>query len=504
MANVDHQTKKSPTNVPSNLLSAQENDQLFNVLGNRCVTLATAVVQLYYAFPVRDRWTQQLCGVACFVKDNPKRSYFIRIYDIQNSYRYNMVWEQELYNQFKYGTPKSFFHTFATDDCQAALNFANEKEASGFKNVIIEKIMQKQARKQEKKQGRVPPPSPTPTAAPIASLPAPSPTPNTLKKKKKSKEKEKKAKLSKADIGLPSDFRHVGHVGWDPEKGFDTDNLDPDVKNLFDTVGISEEQLKDKETSKFIHDFIEQQGGVEAIKRDQERMRQESTRAPPPSSRALPPPPPGDGPPPPPPPQSRSVGPPPPPPGRGVPPPGRMMPPPPPRANCGPPPPPPTRTGAPPPPPPPSSSRAPALAPPPPPPPTSYGAPPPPPPPGPPPPPMGGPPPPPPPPLPDTDSSSGGRSALLGQIQGGKMLKHVDASEQRSAAPEDSRGTLLSEIRGGFSLKPVEHVDGPATPAPTGMAAALANALNARHKVIQSDWDIMVQVHSFSDLIQDG
>ena len=41
----------------------------------------------------------------------------------------------------------------------------------------------------------------------------------TTKKKDKDK-KSKKGKLSKEDIGTPTDFRHVGHVGWDPDKGF--------------------------------------------------------------------------------------------------------------------------------------------------------------------------------------------------------------------------------------------------------------------------------------------
>lgn len=43
-------------------------------------------------------------------------------------------------------------------------------------------------------------------------------------------------------------------------------NLDPELKNLFDMCGISEAQLKDKETSKVIYDFIEKKGGVEAVK----------------------------------------------------------------------------------------------------------------------------------------------------------------------------------------------------------------------------------------------
>ena len=49
-------------------------------------------------------------------------------------------------------------------------------------------------------------------------------------------------------------------------------NLDPDLKNLFDMCGISEAQLKDKETSKVIYDFIEKKGGVEAVKNELRRQ----------------------------------------------------------------------------------------------------------------------------------------------------------------------------------------------------------------------------------------
>lgn len=49
-------------------------------------------------------------------------------------------------------------------------------------------------------------------------------------------------------------------------------NLDPELKNLFDMCGISEAQLKDKETSKVIYDFIEKTGGVEAVKNELRRQ----------------------------------------------------------------------------------------------------------------------------------------------------------------------------------------------------------------------------------------
>ena len=46
--------------------------------------MATGVVQLYLANPPdRTRWTKRCCGVACFVKDAAKRSFYIRVYDIK-------------------------------------------------------------------------------------------------------------------------------------------------------------------------------------------------------------------------------------------------------------------------------------------------------------------------------------------------------------------------------------------------------------------------------------
>jgi Wiskott-Aldrich syndrome protein len=55
------------------------------------------------------------------------------------------------------------------------------------------------------------------------------------------KDKDSKRRLTKADIGQPRDFRHVSHVGWDPNKGFDLDNVeDPQLKQFFVKVYIWE------------------------------------------------------------------------------------------------------------------------------------------------------------------------------------------------------------------------------------------------------------------------
>uniref|UniRef100_A0A8C0W9I4 WH1 domain-containing protein n=1 Tax=Castor canadensis TaxID=51338 RepID=A0A8C0W9I4_CASCN len=78
------------TNVGS-LLLTRRNESSSASVGKKCgqwprpVTMSSAVVQLYAA----DRncmWSKKCSGVACLVKDNPQRSYFLRIFDIKVSF----------------------------------------------------------------------------------------------------------------------------------------------------------------------------------------------------------------------------------------------------------------------------------------------------------------------------------------------------------------------------------------------------------------------------------
>lgn len=43
-------------------------------------------------------------------------------------------------------------------------------------------------------------------------------------------------------------------------------NLDPDMKSLFDMAGISNEVLEDESMRKAIYEVIEKQGGMDAVK----------------------------------------------------------------------------------------------------------------------------------------------------------------------------------------------------------------------------------------------
>ncbi|XP_055021789.1 WASP actin nucleation promoting factor b [Boleophthalmus pectinirostris] len=480
--------------------------------------MATAVAQLFMALPHSPGvWSLQHTGAACFVKDNPQRSYFIRMFDLKVG---RMVWEQELYNQIVYSSPQPFFHTFTADDCQVGLNFADQQEADAFLHAVEEKINQRNYR-QDKKQrppqssgDRALPPVPndkgsvSPGGFHMAtvdiqnpdiqssryrSMPSPiiSPIASLSKSKKDKKSKSKKGpKLSKADIGAPSGFKHVTHVGWDPN------NLDPDLLKLLSQAGIQEADMKDEHTSQLIYDVIEQSGGLEAVKREVNKG--SGPPPPPPPGRQGPlPPVPGSGAPAPPPPRGRS-GPLPPLPGqsRGGPappppqqPPSRGAVPPPPQSHPS------GRGGGLPPPPPlhysPASKPSHHTLPPPPAPSSQLHSPVPPAPRAPPAPNRGGggggggggPPPPPPPPPPPVMTFPGGPAPP--PLPCGGAPKPAPPSSSG-----DSRGALLDQIRLGKKLRNVTDCVDQAPPTPTssgeGIVGALMMAMQKRSKVIHS------------------
>merc|ERR550539_1822077 len=72
-----------------------------------------------------------------------------------------LVFDQEIYNQFRYKTPRpSYFHTFEADECQVGLNFADEDEANYFRQTIENKLAERRQRRERrnalKRQGQNP------------------------------------------------------------------------------------------------------------------------------------------------------------------------------------------------------------------------------------------------------------------------------------------------------------------------------------------------------------
>ncbi|KAK4015646.1 hypothetical protein OUZ56_030621 [Daphnia magna] len=240
-------------NKPSSLLSIRENNTLFKLIGLRCNSMASAVVQVCFADPPsRSQWNLRHCGVLCFIKDNIKHSYYLRVFCLD---RQSVVWEQELYSSFEYCSPRPHFHTFEGDDCRVGLNFANDAEAEFFLMAIEENMRiksEKRERRRLSQQQLQPLVKPTPVvtngSASKTTVRTTTITNSVMTKKSK---KDKNKKITKADIGLPSDFKHLSHVGWDPNQGFALDNVDPNLLKFFARASISESHLKDKATQLF-------------------------------------------------------------------------------------------------------------------------------------------------------------------------------------------------------------------------------------------------------------
>ncbi|CAG8659105.1 1289_t:CDS:10, partial [Ambispora leptoticha] len=234
---------------------------------NKIIT--ATVARLYVAYPDPNAWTYaNIVGAVVFLRDLKKKSFFFRIVDL-NSER-GVIWEQELYQDFQYNNDTPFFHTFATDEYVAAFSFADENEATTFHKKVInrEKInaKAKSSKKENENKGFF--------------------GGGTTKKKK-----GKKNKVDKALIGQPTDFRHLGHIGYNPDTGFDVQNIDPNWQSLFDQLGqlgVTQDQIT--KNADFIKSFVEKEGGLHGTP----AARKKAAPPPPPSkvNRRHPPPPP--------------------------------------------------------------------------------------------------------------------------------------------------------------------------------------------------------------------
>ncbi|XP_064486783.1 actin nucleation-promoting factor WAS-like isoform X6 [Ornithodoros turicata] len=204
--------------------------------------LAVGVAEVYKPGPSgHDTWSRAHCGVVCFIKDFAAKAFFIRVFDFD---RNDFVLEQKRSRGFCYKAPLCCFHMFEADDCEVGLKFAYEEEALSFHASVKEKLESRE-RKQEGANG-------------ISK--------QHLSRKQNRRKKQIEPSFTKKGIGLPMDFKHA-HVGWDPTKGFDLhDVVDMELNNFFKRAEVSEEDLEDASTRKFIYDFIEKNGGISVLK----------------------------------------------------------------------------------------------------------------------------------------------------------------------------------------------------------------------------------------------
>lgn len=68
--------------------------------------------------------------------------------------------------------------------------------------------------------------------------------------------KEQQPRMEDVEISGPEGFEHRGHVGWDPNNGFDVKNLPSEWKHLFKAAGLKKKDLEDGQTAAFVMNHI--------------------------------------------------------------------------------------------------------------------------------------------------------------------------------------------------------------------------------------------------------
>lgn len=480
--------ERPKSNKVSQLLSQDENEQVFALLGRKCQATCTTVAQLYQTEgSAHSVWKKKYTGVLCFIRDSSKKSYFMRMYCLLKN---ELIWEHEIYDTMGITKSRPYLLTFEGQDGLVALNFVSDDECDTLYRIATTQIENRNRRRQERRnrsKQQLAPAAPTSnmeedtTKVTLRNHPKIStiqiaPSGNSvmpIKLLNNSKDKKRNRRVTKDDISLPTNFVHVSHVGWNAQKGFDVNGKEDDemLQQFLSKAGVSEQQLKDRDTRAFIYDFIESNNVLASVK--SERVEKPRAPIPPPvpsrqqqiqngTQRTAPPPPPARQPPPPVPTVIPARGPPP-----SRPPPISLN-------NISTTATAPTPAPAPPPPPPPQPQIT--LAPPPPPMPQQ--------------------------PLMDSESNKApqsspndNRSALMESIRKGTTLKKVDQAAL-STGSSDSRSDLMSEIRQGIELRSAQSRELPAGTNRTSssggtdaLADALRRALQDRGRVIHSSDD---------------
>ncbi|XP_063703774.1 actin nucleation-promoting factor WASL-like [Culicoides brevitarsis] len=239
-------------NRSSKLLSIEENTLVFSLLGERRISQCTTVVQLFVANPPSfSRWTFLSMGVLCFVKDGIKRSYFLRLYCIK---RRQAIWEQEIYNEFTFTQPRRYLIVFESDASIVCLNFASDDESTKL-GILLQKYLEN---RREKLANRS-----TAKSSVFVDQKVVKEIPEVIVGKKEAK--KAKRKISKADIGNPTNFVHVESGSRDNRLkillGGKVEHNEIPLQRLskfLDTAGVTPRMLDNRKTRDAVQSFIEE------------------------------------------------------------------------------------------------------------------------------------------------------------------------------------------------------------------------------------------------------
>mmetsp|Transcript_1414 Transcript_1414/g.1999 ORF Transcript_1414/g.1999 Transcript_1414/m.1999 type:complete len:448 (+) Transcript_1414:53-1396(+) len=208
-------------------------------------------------------------------RENPNRPHYIRLVDLGNPKK--TLFQEELYNEMNYATPNIDFHTFEIKESIVGFRFTNSGEAQSFSSYVKRRLGKMMMENQQRESLKAP------TRGRQKSW--------FSRAKGFFGMKEKKREIS---VGRPTDFKHVSHIGYDPDKGFDVNSIPDSWKKIFKTAGISKKSLKNKQMAQIIFQTIQTSMNPDDLQEGSPSppISQASAQSapPPPSSARIPPP----------------------------------------------------------------------------------------------------------------------------------------------------------------------------------------------------------------------
>ena len=197
------------------------------------------------------------------------------------------IWEQEVYKEMRYKESMDCFHTFEADECMAGINFADEGECRHFSGILYERISKmknREVRKSARPLRPVVQESRVQTGGPHLTSNREQVAPMVLKERKKTKNKSKrndKPKISKADIGKPTNFIHAQGIKSSAAGFEQVDNtldFDEALREFLSHSGIPSNVMRDPQKAKEVKQFVKDNHVVQQMTVRRRTMKPEATK----------------------------------------------------------------------------------------------------------------------------------------------------------------------------------------------------------------------------------
>lgn len=216
-----------------------EKKRIVSLLGEKASTLEVAVAQLYMAHQSGGPWTYTGKWGIVSMTISRSGSGAQMVLQLYNYDTLALEYQEELYEGMQYHQLSPEFHSFEGSTALVGLSFSDASSASSFASRVSGMIPKKM------------------TLVPIQ---------RTEEPKKKGFFSRMKSIFKKDDnhvgeIGLPTNVQRVAHIGYDPDNGFQVENLPPEWRSMFKQAGVKKKDLRNPETAAQIYQTIQQATG---------------------------------------------------------------------------------------------------------------------------------------------------------------------------------------------------------------------------------------------------